>query len=341
MAQDRKLASITEGAYLADVESIASFGSFYLDIASESTLAVPVHGSRIFLSNVCPGKFTQTIPDGIHPAKVADHHRGSIDAIRDTTDESKPMDQTLAYRRSRNWYPGNKIKAGSRLGLSDQIPRSQISNISPQIQLGLPYSADQSQSSLTPASFELGTGGLSRGQTRDFDRLRDNPNLRSSPTSWSKEIDSCIEPPDGGLMAWAHAIAGHLISFNVQGLNMSFGIFQSYYQNVMMPEKTPSQIAWIGSIQVFLVFFMGILVSPMMDKGYFRLCFNGGSAILVAGVVATSFCTQWWQLILIQGIATGIGMGLVFSSGVMVLMSYFSKHMGLATGIAAAGASTG
>ena len=109
----------------------------------------------------------------------------------------------------------------------------------------------------------------------------------------------------------------------------------------MLPTNSPAQIAWIGSFQIFLLFFMSIIVSPLLDKGYFRLCFNGGSGILVMSVVMTSFCTQWWQLLVIQGILTGIGMGLAFGSGVIILMSYFSKRIGVATGIAAAGSSTG
>jgi MFS family permease len=86
---------------------------------------------------------------------------------------------------------------------------------------------------------------------------------------------------------------------------------------------------------------MSILVSPILAKGHFRACFNGGCILLVAGVFLTSFCTAWWQLLLAQGILTGIGMGLAFGSGVIVLLSYFSTHVGLATGIAAAGSSTG
>ena len=86
---------------------------------------------------------------------------------------------------------------------------------------------------------------------------------------------------------------------------------------------------------------MSIITSPLMDRGYFRLCFNGGSLLLAVSVVLTSFCNTWWQLFLVQGILTGVAMGSIFGTGVIVLMSYFSKHMGLATGIAAAGASTG
>lgn len=82
-------------------------------------------------------------------------------------------------------------------------------------------------------------------------------------------------------------------------------------------------------------------MSPLVDKGFFRLCFNGGSVLLVIAVLLTSFCTQWWQLLLVQGILTGIAMGLVFGSAVIVLMAYFSKHIGRATGIVASGANTG
>ena len=86
---------------------------------------------------------------------------------------------------------------------------------------------------------------------------------------------------------------------------------------------------------------MSIVVSPLVDKGHFRFCFNGGSLLLFLSVLLNSFCKQWWQLILVQGVMTGAAMGLAFGSGVVCLMSYFSKRMGLATGIAAAGSSTG
>ena len=121
----------------------------------------------------------------------------------------------------------------------------------------------------------------------------------------------------------------------------SYGLFQAYYEGSLLPSHSPSQIAWIGSFQIFLLFATGIVVSPLVDRGYFRLCFNGGSVLLVVSLVTTSFCKQWWQLLLVQGMMTGTGMGLIFSSGVVVLMSYFSRRMGVATGLAACGGSTG
>ena len=183
------------------------------------------------------------------------------------------------------------------------------------------------------------------------------PPMEQKTASSSNTSDD--EPPDGGKLAWLHAWAGFLVVFNAQGLNMvisllfyhfippakqvpkSYGVFQAWYQGVMLPDKSPAAIAWIGSFQIFLLFFMGIFVSPLIDKGYFRICFNGGSLLLVLSVLVTSFCTKWWQLLVVQGIVTGVAMGLTFCSGVVVLMSYFSKRLGLATGIASCGGSVG
>lgn len=108
-----------------------------------------------------------------------------------------------------------------------------------------------------------------------------------------------------------------------------------------MPQLAPSSIAWIGSLQVFFLFSMSIVVSPLMDKGYFRLCFNGGSAVVVATLFATSFCNTFTQLIVVQGALQGVGMGMMFSSGILVLVTYFTQHLGVATGISSAGGSFG
>ncbi|MCJ1322234.1 hypothetical protein MMC15_007581 [Xylographa vitiligo] len=266
----RKSTFISQGVYIADIESIASFGSSELNGAIDRPFPVPQYDPQSSLD----------IP--------------------------------------------NNAKCIA-LGISEQCIEK----------------ADKRRSrlSFTPSVFQIGTEILSTEQTKELERLKDD--ISEDSETPQKSLAGYTEPPDGGAMAWAHTVAGHLVVFNAQGLNMSYGIFQAYYQNVMLPTNSPAQIAWIGSFQIFLLFFMSIIVSPLLDKGYFRLCFNGGSGILVMSVVMTSFCTQWWQLLVIQGILTGIGMGLAFGSGVIILMSYFSKRIGVATGIAAAGSSTG
>lgn len=86
---------------------------------------------------------------------------------------------------------------------------------------------------------------------------------------------------------------------------------------------------------------MSIVVSGQMDKGRFQHCFTGGSILLVASVLATSWCKAYWQFVLAQGVGTGVGMGLIFGAGAQVIFTYFTTHLGIATGIASAGGAVG
>jgi MFS family permease len=43
-------------------------------------------------------------------------------------------------------------------------------------------------------------------------------------------------------------------------------IFESYYKSTMLPNESNSNIAWIGSIQVFFMFSAGLVSGPLMDR---------------------------------------------------------------------------
>ena len=79
-----------------------------------------------------------------------------------------------------------------------------------------------------------------------------------------------------------------------------------------------------------------------MDRGGFRLLGRNGSGkedaeirtgpharsgfLSLAGV---AICVE---LLLVQGILTGVGMGLAFGGGILVLQSYFSARLGARSG---------
>ena len=72
-------------------------------------------------------------------------------------------------------------------------------------------------------------------------------------------------PPDGGLKAWTAVAAGHLVIMNTWGYINSFGVFQTYYATEL--SLPPATISWIGSIQVFLLFFIGTFTGRITDAG--------------------------------------------------------------------------
>jgi MFS family permease len=129
------------------------------------------------------------------------------------------------------------------------------------------------------------------------------------------------------------------VILNTWGFINSFGVFQTYYVTAL--NRPPSDISWIGSIQVFLLFFIGTFTGRLTDVGYFRAVFITGSIIGVVGLFMASLSTTYWQLFLAQGVCCGIGNGCLFCPALSLLSTYFSKKRSLAIGIAAAGSATG
>lgn len=100
-------------------------------------------------------------------------------------------------------------------------------------------------------------------------------------------------------------------------------------------------MAWIGSLNVFLIFFVGTLTGRLVDAGHFRPVFLAGTALLAVGVVCVSVSSAYWHLMLAQGLCLGLAHGCLFCPALAVLAAYFDRRRALALGIAACGSSTG
>lgn len=146
-------------------------------------------------------------------------------------------------------------------------------------------------------------------------------------------------PPDGGRKAWIQAAMTHLVVMNTWGFINSFGVFQTYY--VTSLNASPSTISWIGTMQIFLLFFIGTFTGRLTDAGYFRLVFLTGTILVVLGLFMASLSTTYWQLLLTQGVCCGLGNGCLFCPALSLLSTYFSKKRGLAIGLGATGSATG
>jgi len=58
-------------------------------------------------------------------------------------------------------------------------------------------------------------------------------------------------------------------------------------------------------------------------------------------MMMTSICTEYWQIVLAQGLVTGIGAGALFLPSITIIPMYFTTRKALAQGIAATGSSIG
>lgn len=126
-----------------------------------------------------------------------------------------------------------------------------------------------------------------------------------------------------------------------RGVINTWGAFQTYYESNLLSDTSSSSIAWIGSLQSFLLMLFGVITGPLFDAGYFQYLVGFGAFILPFGLMMASISSKFWHLILAQGICCGLGSGSLFVPSVAILPQYFKKRRGLANGLAATGSSVG
>ncbi|KAJ2931043.1 hypothetical protein H1R20_g6047, partial [Candolleomyces eurysporus] len=82
--------------------------------------------------------------------------------------------------------------------------------------------------------------------------------------------ESVPEFPDGGFWAWSTVAGAFLVQYCTFGYINAFGVYQDYYVRIYLTHYTPSTIGWIGGMQIFLNFGMGVVTGRLFDRGYFR-----------------------------------------------------------------------
>ncbi|RFN50741.1 peptide chain release factor 1 [Fusarium flagelliforme] len=179
-----------------------------------------------------------------------------------------------------------------------------------------------------------------KANNRD-EKMSDGDDAASTPSQTDEEPqDSPPElPPDGGLQAWLQVLTGHLVAFNSWGYLISFGIFQPHYESEF--SLPPSTISWIGSLEVCLIFLIGTFSGRAFDAGYFRHALALGLFLQILGVFMTSIASEYWQVLLAQGICQGLGNGIIFAPTIANISTYFTSKKTIAISAAACGAATG
>jgi len=123
------------------------------------------------------------------------------------------------------------------------------------------------------------------------------------------------------------------------GIINTFGVYQTYYATDLLSNRSASDISWIGSLQSSLLMIIGSITGPLYDRGYFRSLIFAGSFLVIFGMMMTSICTEYWQILLAQGVVVGLGCGCLFIPSVAIVATYFSTRKAFAIGFATAGSS--
>ncbi|ETI29208.1 hypothetical protein G647_01661 [Cladophialophora carrionii CBS 160.54] len=185
--------------------------------------------------------------------------------------------------------------------------------------------------------------------TQSHDSLRVGVKPAEIDGALSKEIpveDEVVSLPpapfkDGGLRAWLQVFGCFLVFFNVWGFTFAFGLFQNYYETHLLSSSTASEISWIGTLASYLLIVIGIISGPLFDLGHYRIMLFGGAAMSCFGIFMLSLSKEYYQIILTQGICTGLGCGVLFIPGMALVSRSFNARRAVALGLISCGAPFG
>lgn len=185
-----------------------------------------------------------------------------------------------------------------------------------------------------------------------FDKLN-RPKLadeKSFPSSYSSELCVDIEKaipakvgpaPDGGLQAWLVVAGTFVLIMTNFGLLTSYGVFQTYYLSHQLSHIPSSTVSWIGSLQTFMILGGSFVFGKISDDYGCRWVLIVGSVITFVSMLGVSFCETLIQLIMVQGVAFGLGGSMLFLPGCALVNQYFDRRKATAMSVIIGAASFG
>jgi len=193
----------------------------------------------------------------------------------------------------------------------------------------------------TPEQEDTHYNDLTKQATRgsELKKVASNTLGKVASRLTTRDIIDPGPPPDGGTTAWIQVAMGWLVCVCTWGYINSFGVFQTYYSETL--GESQSTISWIGSLQLWTVFFGSAFSGRALDAGLFIPTMIVGVTVQLIGIFMTSLCTVFWQLVLAQGLCTGLGSGIFFCPTLGLVTTYFKDKRGIAVAIVTTGNSVG
>lgn len=115
------------------------------------------------------------------------------------------------------------------------------------------------------------------------------PTATDSP---GEQADHCsMTYLEGGREAWGVVFGSFCLFMSVFGIINTSAVFQSYYLENQLKEYSPSEVGWIFSTYLFMVYFVRLGVGPVFDRHGARGLVFVGSGLMVASPFILGSCT--------------------------------------------------
>ena len=177
-----------------------------------------------------------------------------------------------------------------------------------------------------PLQYLSGRDSEDSTNTFDFDHLLADDVSEASSTE--------LPAIDGGRGAWTCLLGCWLVEAMIWGFAISFGVFQRYY-SLHLSFKDSSSIPTIGTLATGVSYFGMPLANPIAIKWpqHRRTMCTAGWLLCLVSLMAASFATEVWALLVFQGLLYGIGWFICYTPFLFMLNEWWIEKRGLSYGI--------
>nr|XP_015809196.2 monocarboxylate transporter 2 isoform X2 [Nothobranchius furzeri] len=145
---------------------------------------------------------------------------------------------------------------------------------------------------------------------------------------------TAVPPPDGG-WGWA-VVFGSFISIGFSyAFPKAITVFFKEIQTIF--DASYSQIAWISSIMLAVMYAAGPISSILVNTYGCRPIVMMGGCLCAVGMISASFCNNVMQLYFCIGVIGGLGLAFNLQPALTMIGKYFFKKRPIANGLAMAG----
>ena len=103
--------------------------------------------------------------------------------------------------------------------------------------------------------------------------------------------ESELTYPEGGVEGWCVVLGAFCAMTGAFRVVNTAAVFQSYFSENQLRDYSASEIRWIFSLYLFILYFVGIQVGPVFDRHGPRLLVGIGSLLLVASLFLLGLCS--------------------------------------------------
>ncbi|GAA5905771.1 hypothetical protein JCM6882_000454 [Rhodosporidiobolus microsporus] len=198
-----------------------------------------------------------------------------------------------------------------------------------------------------PSPDPFATPSVSRSATFSRFSIADSnaPDGAEGDAGGEAEADAqALGPVDGGKGAWFFVVAAFVLETFIWGYSYSFATILVYFESHDPWQKSSlASLSAVGTTQLGIQFILPLFITLLYRRypEWVKPALWTSVGVSCGSMLLSSWATQVWQLILLQGVLCGVSGAALYTPVFLWMSEWWVEKRGLASGIIFAGTGMG